>query len=137
MLIAGISIPVMAALNATLGQNLKSPAGAAVVLFLVGLVVSVLAVLYIGLPDLTKVEKLPVYYYMGGLSVAFYILSITWVAPKFGVGNAVFFVLIGQLISSAIIDHFGFFGSPVFPLTINRVLGLVLMALGLSLAVRA
>jgi transporter family-2 protein len=48
--------------------------------------------------------------------VAFYVLSITYIAPTFGVGNAVFFVLLGQLVSAAIIDHFGLFGAQVKPL---------------------
>ena len=30
-----------------------------------------------------------------------YVLSITFIAPKFGVGNVVFFVLLGQLVSVA------------------------------------
>ncbi|MFZ8974113.1 MAG: DMT family transporter, partial [Pseudomonadales bacterium] len=32
---------------------------------------------------------------LGGLFVAFYVLSITYIAPHFGIGNAVFFVLLG------------------------------------------
>ena len=43
--------------------------------------------------------------------MVFYILSITTIAPKFGIGNAVFFVLIGQLASAAVIDHFAFFAA--------------------------
>jgi transporter family-2 protein len=49
--------------------------------------------------------------------VAFYVLSITWIAPTFGVGNAVFFVLLGQLVSAAMIDHFGLFGAQVTPVS--------------------
>ena len=37
MLIAGLGIPVMAALNGMLGEKLQSPALAATILFLVGL----------------------------------------------------------------------------------------------------
>jgi transporter family-2 protein len=36
---------------------------------------------------------------------------MTWVAPKFGVGNAICMVLLGQLISMAIIDHYGLLGA--------------------------
>jgi transporter family-2 protein len=49
--------------------------------------------------------------------VAFYVLTITWIAPTFGIGNAVFFVLLGQLVSAALIDHFGLFGAQVTPVS--------------------
>jgi len=61
------------------------------------------------------------------------VLTITFIAPKFGIGNAVFFVLLGQLISAAAIDHFGLFGAPVSPLGAARVGGIALMAAGVYL----
>ena len=39
-----------------------------------------------------------------------------------------FFVLLGQLISAAAIDHFGLFGARVSPLDTTRALGIALMA---------
>ena len=51
-------------------------------------------------------------------------------APRFGVGNAVFFVLLGQLISAAAIDHFGLFGAQISPLSLTRAAGIGLMAAG-------
>mgnify|MGYP000029406320 CR=1 FL=1 len=68
--------------------------------------------------------------YGAAMLVAFYILSITFVAPRFGVGNAVFFVLLGQLASAAAIDHFGLFGATVSPLSLTRAAGIGLMAAG-------
>ena len=41
MLLAGLGIPVMAALNGSLGARLESPALAAAILFVVGLTVAV------------------------------------------------------------------------------------------------
>lgn len=79
---------------------------------------------------------LPFYYYLGGAFVAFYVLSVTWVAPQFGVGNAVAFVLLGQLISMAAIDHFGLLGAPTHVITLQRFVGLILMSIGVFLAVR-
>jgi transporter family-2 protein len=61
---------------------------------------------------------------------------MTWVAPRFGVGNAVAFVLLGQLISMALIDHFAWFDAAHYPITLQRVFGLVLMTAGVFFAVR-
>ena len=61
-------------------------------------------------------------------------LSVTLSAPRIGVGNAIFFVLLGQLIAAATIDHFGLFGALKTELTVRRALGLVVMAVGVYLA---
>lgn len=66
--------------------------------------------------------------------MAFYLLSITYIAPHFGVGNAIFYILIGQLISAAMIDHFGLFGAQISELDLKRTCGIVLMALGVWMA---
>ncbi|WP_095590758.1 DMT family transporter [Actibacterium ureilyticum] len=130
MLAAGIGIPILAALNAALGARLGSPVAAAVVLFCVALCVVLLAYAAVGRGALTGLGTAPKHLFLGGTFVAFYVLTITWAAPKFGVGNAVFFVLLGQLISAAAIDHFGLFGAQISPLGLTRALGIGVMGLG-------
>lgn len=137
MLAAGIGIPVMATLSAAVGTRYQSPALAASILFLVALSVSVsfLFAAEDGLRPLAR-PSLPFYFYLGGVFVAFYVLSVTWVAPQFGVGNAVAFVLLGQLLSMAAIDQFGLLGAATHAITLPRASGLLLMAVGVFLAVR-
>ncbi|KUP92754.1 DMT family transporter [Tritonibacter horizontis] len=130
MLAAGIGIPVLAALNARLGQFLGAPGAATVVLFAVAFAAALAFYLLVGPKTLTDVVSAPKHLMLAGLLVAFYVLSITHVAPHFGVGNAVFFVLLGQLISAAAIDHFGLFGAQVSPITAMRALGISVMAAG-------
>ena len=132
MLAAGIGIPVLAALNAALGQRLGSPAAAALILFAVALLCSGAAALATR-GSFAALPGTPVHLFGGGVLVAFYVLSITWIAPSFGIGNAVFFVLIGQLISAALIDHFGLLGARILPMTPLRALGLATMAVGVFL----
>lgn len=137
MLIAGIGIPVLAALNAALGLRLGSPVSAGVILFCVALLSASLVWVVSGTPSMAKAVSAPKHLFLAGVLVAFYVLSITFVAPKFGVGNAVFFVLIGQLISAAAIDHFGLFGAKISPLTLTRAAGISVMALGVWITQRA
>ena len=131
MLAAGLGIPVMAALNGGLGTKLQSPALAATILFSVGLIIA-LANLVVtkGIPSALYLSDIPWYFYSGGFFVMFYILSITWVAPRFGVSNAVSFVLLGQLIAMSFIDHFGLMGSQQYTLSVQRTIGLLLMTAG-------
>jgi transporter family-2 protein len=127
----------MAALNSHLGTKLHSPVLATSILFVVGTVVS-LATLFLsgGLPKIPIKEPIPIFFYFGGLFVIFYILAMTWIAPKFGVGNAISMVLLGQLISMAIIDHYGFLGAIKQAISIQRLAGLAFMVLGVFLVVR-
>lgn len=137
MLAAGIGIPVLAALNAPLGARIGSPAAAATCLFLVALPAAVAVTGLTGPKPLAALPGQPKHLFLAGLFVAFYVLSITYVAPHFGVGNAVFFVLLGQLLSAAIIDHFGMFGARISPVTPMRAMGIAVMAIGVLLTQRA
>lgn len=132
MLAAGIGIPILAALNAALGQRLGSPVGAGVILFLVALLTAFITFLFSG-GSIKGAVSAPPHLFLAGCLVAFYVLTITWVAPTFGVGNAVFFVLLGQLVSAAAIDHFGLFGAQSSPLTFWRLSGIAVMGLGVFL----
>ena len=137
MLLAGIGVPILAALNAALGVRIGSPAAAATVLFTVAFLSCLSVVLLTGPSPLAKVATVPKHLFLAGALIAFYVLSITYIAPHFGVGNAVFFVLLGQLVSTAAIDHFGLFGARVTPLDATRALGIALMAAGVFITQKA
>ena len=132
---AGAFIPVMAVLNARLGKALGAPIHAVFVLFAVGLVAT-------GAASLILTRRLPVpaalavvapANFVGGLIVAFYILSITMLATRFGVGNAILFAMTAQIVTSAAIDHFGLFGMTLRPMTIVRAAGMAVLLVGLAI----
>src|SRR3546814_15308053 len=79
------------------------------------------------LGDVRLSSGVPPQFYFGGLFVAFYVIAVTFIAPRFGVGNAIFFVLVGQLVSAAAIDHFDLFGSLRFPTPATRTAAIALM----------
>ncbi|KGB83530.1 membrane protein [Rhodovulum sp. NI22] len=137
MLSAGLGIPVLAALNAALGVRLGSPAAAAACLFAVALLCACVVLLLTGPGPPKAVAGAPKHLFLAGGLIAFYVLSITWIAPSFGVGNAVFFVLLGQLISAATIDHFGLMGALPQPLSPTRATGIAVMAVGVFVTLRA
>ena len=138
-LATGIGIPVLAAINGALGQRLANPFAAGAILIGVGLIVAGIVTLVSTRGAVAPViERLPPFgwLYAGGLFMAFYILSITWLVPRFGVGNAVFFVLLGQIVAATVIDHFGLMGAPKLPVGAVRAAGVALMLLGVLLARR-
>lgn len=137
MLVAGIGIPVMATLNGGLGLRLGSNALATTFLFSTGLVISLVYLFKTeGLSGQLFPGNISWQYYMSGFLMAFYIFGITWVAPRFGLGNAISFVLLGQLIAMTVIDHFGLLGAPQTSIDLPRLLGVVLMIAGVFLVVK-
>lgn len=137
MLLTGIGIPILAALNGGLGGRLGSPMAASMILFGLALLIATTGALMTGsIGQIRFSSDIPFHFYFGGLFVAFYVIAVTFIAPRFGVGNAIFFVLVGQLISAATIDHFGLFGSLRFPIDAKRLAGIALMVAGVWLARR-
>ena len=134
MFAAGVGIPVMAALNSSFGQKLGSPLAAVFVLCVVATIVAAGLLFVTGLPVLdASSAPTPVQLSAGGLFI-FYIAAITYAAPKIGLGNAVFFVLLGQIACAAVIDHFSLLGAVSAPVSTKRLAGLALMAAGVYLA---
>lgn len=137
MALAGVGIPVLAALNAQLGGRIGSPAAAATVLFVVAFLTALVVALAVGPQGFSKLGGAPKHLFLAGALIAFYVLSITFIAPHFGIGNAVFFVLLGQLISAALIDHYGLFGAQVSPVSLIRAAGIATMAVGVWITQQA
>lgn len=136
MLCTGIGIPIMATMNGSLGQKLESPYAASVILFTLAFAIAVAATILTGPPARSTVTAAPIWLMFGGAFVAFYILSITVAGPIIGIGNAVFLVLLGQIISTAIIDHFGWLGAPLSPISPKKLFGIAFMVVGIYLARR-
>ncbi len=133
MLGAGICVPVLAILNAGLGKELGSPAAACMILCIVALFTSGVVLLVTGPQAILKIVDCSKFLFLGGIFFSIYILSITFIAPKFGLGNAIFFILLGQMISAGMIDHFGLFGAIHQPISPVRFGGILTMAVGVWL----
>lgn len=118
MILSGIGIPIMAAMNAALGVRVGAPA-AATSMFVFGGLFAAAITLATGGFSLKAFQAVPPYLYLAGLAVVFYILSVTMLGPKIGIGTAVLCVLLGQILSAALIDHFGWFNAPQSPITLK------------------
>ena len=134
MVAAGFGIPILAALNSQLGARIGSVATAGAIGVGVAFLAASLFALVSSPPRNVQWTSVPAYYYLGGLFMAFYLVSVTWAAPRFGIGNAIFCVLLGQIVAAAAIDHFGLFGVPRANVGWLRLAGIALMLAGLYLA---
>jgi transporter family-2 protein len=129
---AGALIPLMAILNAGLARAAGGAVQATVLLFGTGFVATLLFALVTAapLPGIHALARVPPPQYAGGLIVGFYILTITFLAPRFGVGNAILFAVTAQLLTSAAIDHFALAGATSRPLSAMRMVGLLIVIAG-------
>lgn len=135
-LAAGAALASQAAINSQLAKGLLvQPLVAALVSFAVGTLALLLLCLWKA--DLTgawqQLPQQPWWKYQGGLLGAGFVFTTVFLAPKLGITQMLFFIIIGQLLTAAVIDHFGLIGMPVRPIQMWQLLGLVVMALGLML----
>ncbi len=138
-LASGALIPVQAASNAALSRSVGGNVPfAAMTLFLVAAAATAVTVLAAGqgAPSWPDLRQAPWWSYCGGLIVAFYVFTITFLSPRLGVGTAIALVVTGQVLSALAIDHYGLLRSLTVALTPTRVTGAVLMVIGVFLALR-
>ncbi len=138
-LVVGALIPIQAATNAAMSKALGGISYASLVLFGISLLV-VLAWILVNqaaVPSAAAFRGAPLYGWLGGFIVATYVLAITYLAPRLGVGNAICFIVTGQIFAAVLIDQFGWFGAPVQAISWTRAAGIALMVAGLFLAKRA
>ena len=134
MFVAGLGIPIFASLNAGLNAQLGSPIAATALTFGIGLIIATTVLAFVGFPSASSFTLDKPWLYFAAVFMLFYATAIAFSAPKIGLGNAIFFVLTGQLIAAATIDHFGVLGVIQSSLTPKRALGIAVMAVGLYLA---
>lgn len=123
--------------NALLAKAAGSPVNAALISFSVGTVALLVVALGLGVrPQPSALRELPAYAWIGGLYGAFFVTVAAFAAPRLGVALLITIMVGGQLAMAVILDHFGAFGIPRQELSLNRVLGVLLVISGVLLVRR-
>jgi len=71
-----------------------------------------------------------------GLMGASLVFAIAWLMPQIGAGPTMLLLIAGQIAGGVALSHFGWLGSPVQPVTIRTLLGVIVMLAGVFLATR-
>jgi transporter family-2 protein len=137
-LAVGVGISLQVGMNVTLRGVLMSPMVAALVSFLVGSLALLLFILATGAPWPARgqAQLVPLWAWLGGVMGAFYVASSIIVGPRLGAAALVALVVLGQLVTSLVLDHFGWLGFAQHPLSVTRTLGAVFLFCGVLLIVR-
>jgi len=133
--VAGFCLPTQAGINAQLNLWSQSAILTATISFAVGTIgLAVYAlILRTPWPAEAGIARYPWWIWSGGLLGAFLVASTVVLAPRLGAASMIALIVAGQMLSSIVLDHFGWIGYPVHPINGFRLLGVVLLLGGVVL----
>jgi bacterial/archaeal transporter family-2 protein len=132
---AGAMLPLQFGVNAQLAHWLGSPIRAAFVSFLVGAVALLVVAAFVRkpLPSLARLGDVPWWVWIGGLLGAFYVTGSIVTAPRLGAVTLAAAIIFGQTLASVLVDQFGWVGFEEQHATPGRLVGVLLVAVGVVL----
>ncbi|MEM6830309.1 MAG: DMT family transporter [Bacteroidota bacterium] len=132
----GIMVVVQGGLNARLGMLLNSPLLATSAALTMSACFTIFAVLLTvrQWPSVQQLKAIPLYLWFTGAAFSFIAVSLFYyLIPKLGISTAVSFGLCGQIVFSMIAANYGWFGLPVEPWTLKKIIGTAAMIIGIFL----
>lgn len=134
---AGFGLTVQVGMNAALAAPLGGRVPALLVNFLVGTcaIAAWVAIARIRVP-LSALSAAPAWAWFGGVLGAFYVLTTMLVGPRLGATALLALTVAGQLTAALLVDQFGWLGFPVQPISLTRVVGVLMLCAGALLIVR-
>ncbi len=129
----GLAMATQTAVNSQLKNYLNSPIQAAFFSFLVGTICLAIMIMFesASRPGMQQLSQVPIWLWVGGLLGVYAISMSIYTAPKLGFLIFTGLVLFGQVIMSMLLDHFGLIGVEKNPLNWQRILGAILIAIGI------
>lgn len=130
--LAGALLPLQAGVNGELARFLGHPLRASLVSFLVGSLFLGLLVYRLAPGAWEGAGRAPLWAWLGGIGGALYVWGIVALAPRLGALLSFALLVAGQMVSSILLESLGLL-YPERPLTALRLLGVVLLVLGVVL----
>ena len=133
-LAAGVALATQSAINTQLA---KAMSGEAVIATFISFAVGTIILFFIAWVktdlwgNLSAIPSQPWWKLIGGVLGAIVVFTTVLLAPKLGITAMLFFIIVGQLITAATIDHFGLIGMPIREVNITKFIGLIIVAFGL------
>jgi transporter family-2 protein len=136
-IVVGGLIALQAPINSGLGRA-TGTFSAAAISFTVGTVLLVAIVAVSGNVDqVSGVAEVRWHYLIGGILGACYVTTVLLTVRTLGAGGVTAATVAGQLTTSVIIDRLGVLGLDRTPITLGRVIGVLLLFAGTYLVIQA
>ncbi len=131
----GVILAVHLAMNGRVGSAINNPRVGNAVFWCIGALGAVL----IGLTGwqsgaLSPIKQVHPVLLTAGLMGACLVFAIAWLIPQVGAGSVMITLIAGQVIGGLILSHYGWLASPVQPLTLTKIAGVIIMIGGVVLA---
>lgn len=139
-ILMGLGLPLQTGINARLTHKLGSPYNASFVSFIIAFIFLLLLVFITEQNYFIPFGELagePLWIWMGGVSGVIFLTGNIVLFARLGGVQTVIFPVLGQILMGLIIDNFGLFYAPQTDLTLLRVLGAILVLLGVINVVMA
>jgi len=138
MLLIGFILSLHLAMNSQVGMILKNQKMGNAMFWTIGAITAII----IGLTGwdpavFTRLKEVPLWLLTAGVMGGLLVFGIAWTMPRLGAGPAFVLLIAGQVISGMIFSHFGLLGSPVEPISMVKIVGVVLLISGAAIVTYA
>jgi len=133
-LAGGIAVGLQSPLSSMLSQRLGVLESVFIV-HLGGALVALIPLLILG-SRLGQWRSVPWYTLTAGAFGLVVIASVSYMIPRVGIAAAITAIVAGQLLVGTILDHYALLGSAGRPLDLTRVLGLIIVMVGVWVTVK-
>lgn len=132
-LFLGVILSVHLGMNAQVGALVRNPRMGNAIFWIIGAVTATVIGLTAWDPTVFQsLREVPVWLFAAGAMGAALVFGIAWVIPQIGAGTFFVLLIAGQVITGMLLSHFGLLGSPLEPITMMKVFGVLLLVAGAS-----
>ncbi|MFY9413931.1 MAG: DMT family transporter [Tepidanaerobacteraceae bacterium] len=131
--LAGVAMAGQGTMNSALGKAIGLSESTFVVHLTATLAMAAVLILGLGDGNWSNYDSIPWYYYFGGLIGVGITYGVVISIAKLGAAIATTSIIVGQVLTACLLDHFGIFGLEKSPLSWLKLLGVGLLALGAKL----
>jgi transporter family-2 protein len=132
VLLAGAATSIQAGVNGALGKKVGI-IEAALVSFLVGTLFLFVIFIFARKGNIQNALEVPKWQLIGGALGAIYIMIMVNAVPQVGMATALITLIVGQMTTSLLIDHFGLIGDKIIPIDFKKICGVLLMGMAIYL----
>ncbi|VWL85078.1 DMT family transporter [Oceanivirga miroungae] len=131
VIVAGVSVTFQNSINGALASK-TSTVFSVFWVFLIGTLI-IIPYLFISktpFPTIQNLKEIPFHYYLGAITGLIYVALVMISIPKLGVAYTTALLIVSQIVISLVIDRFGLLGAEVKYITIDKIMGSILMIIG-------
>jgi bacterial/archaeal transporter family-2 protein len=134
-ILGGIAVGLQGPIAGAMGQRIGGVASSLIV-HVSGAIFSALLLWTRGGENIRQWRELPWYMLGSGIFGLVLYLTLSRTLPRLGATAAVSLIIFGQLLMGMLIDHFGWFGVSLQPVSVVRLMAVILLLAGAYLMVR-